>query len=373
MESQSPRKKGIDWTNPPAPYETPPARSRLRRPLLLTGIAGGVAAGLVVAAVLSFNGMIGNEMADADTVVVTEAEAAPAKETAAAQEPTTGRLARSAEKSDDAELAPLSANDPRWGKGSPPPDTEDVAAVTAHAEASGMENAYAQRQRPKPGNFDRRSTASIEQPEERPEVQVAETEEEVQALEAIEGESEAEASEITSEAEEPGGSPPEQQSVIAEQPAPELQAEEPQAEEPQAEEPSERIAEEEPQQQVAALPPSARPSGPLVPATTTDGVNLRSGPSNRASIVAILIANLPVQASQNCPTWCEVVVNGRRGYVYKNFIRYGQGGAAQAKPAATTRTEQQQQSQAAQTEARQPAAQAQPPVADPLQRSRTIR
>ena len=369
MESQTPRKKGIDWTTPPAPYETPPARSRLRRPLLLTGIAGGVAAGLVVAAVLSFNGMIGNEMADADTVVVTEAEAAPAKETAAAQEQTTGRLARSAEKSDDAELAPLSANDPRWGKGSPPPDTEDVAAVTAHAEASGMENAYAQGQRPKPGNFDRRSTASIEQPEERPEVQVAETEEEVQALEAIEGESEAEASEITPEAEEPGGSPPEQQSAIAEQPAPELQAEE-----PQTEEPSERVAEEEPQQQVAALPPAARPSGPLVPATTTDGVNLRSGPSNRASIVAILIANLPVQASQNCPTWCEVVVNGRRGYVYKNFIRYGQGGAAQAKPAAATRTEQQpQQSQAAQTEARQPAAQAQPPVADPLQRSRTIR
>src|SRR5690606_34911473 len=111
---------------------------------------------------------------------------------------------------------------------SPPPDTEDVAAVTAHAEASGMENAYAQGQRPKPGNFDRRSTASIEQPEERPEVQVAETEEEVQALEAIKGESEAEASEITPEAEEPGVSPPEQQSAIAEQPAPELQTEEPQ-------------------------------------------------------------------------------------------------------------------------------------------------
>ncbi|TWG98928.1 SH3 domain-containing protein [Mesorhizobium sp. J18] len=362
MESQSPRRKGIDWTNPPAPYEPPPVPPRPQRSLLLTGIAGGIAVCLTFAAVLSFNGTVGNEMTDTGPVVVAEADTVPTGEEEPREQPATaGRLARATDNPDAAEPAPLATNDPRWGTDSPAPDAEEVAAVTAHAEASGMENAYAERQRPQPDSFDRRSTASVEEPD----VAIAETEEEIQALEAIEGEAEAEASETVPEAEQQAVNPPDGQTTAAEQPAQELPAVEPQAED------TNNVTEEDARRQIVALPPAARPSGPLVPAVTTDGVNLRSGPTNSSSVVAVLVANLPVQASQNCPSWCEVVVNGRRGYVYKDFIRYGQDGAqatgAQAPPAA-----QPQQGQAAQTEPMQPAAD-QPPIADPLQRSRSLR
>ena len=48
-------------------------------------------------------------------------------------------------------------------------------------------------------------------------------------------------------------------------------------------------------------------------------VNLRAGPSDEARVLLVVPADAGIQAARNC-NWCEVVYEGRRGFIYKTFI-----------------------------------------------------
>ncbi|SFI55049.1 SH3 domain-containing protein [Aerobium aerolatum] len=56
-------------------------------------------------------------------------------------------------------------------------------------------------------------------------------------------------------------------------------------------------------------------------ATTTGHVNMRSGPSDEAEVLAVVPARTRIQAEADC-NWCATVYEGRSGYVYKSFLSY---------------------------------------------------
>ena len=63
------------------------------------------------------------------------------------------------------------------------------------------------------------------------------------------------------------------------------------------------------------------------------GVNMRSRPKGGSSVLGTVPRGANVRLL-GCTAWCEIVYNGRRGYVYKDFIGGGRGSSAQvAKPA----------------------------------------
>jgi SH3 domain-containing protein len=63
------------------------------------------------------------------------------------------------------------------------------------------------------------------------------------------------------------------------------------------------------------------------------GVNLRSRPKGGSSVLGTVPRGANVQLL-GCNAWCEIVYNGRRGYVFKDFIGGGRNRTAQlAKPA----------------------------------------
>lgn len=76
---------------------------------------------------------------------------------------------------------------------------------------------------------------------------------------------------------------------------------------------------------------SAKPTGPLSAARVSSAVHLRAQMDNRSAVVTTVPANAAVKASSNCASWCEVVYDGRHGYIYKSFIR--RQAAAMAAPA----------------------------------------
>ena len=55
------------------------------------------------------------------------------------------------------------------------------------------------------------------------------------------------------------------------------------------------------------------------PARITSGVKLRGNPDNGAPTVGLLKTGDRVQVVQ-CKGWCEVVVDGKRGFVFKKFL-----------------------------------------------------
>lgn len=69
------------------------------------------------------------------------------------------------------------------------------------------------------------------------------------------------------------------------------------------------------------LQPGAwRPGSPAPgPARITSGVKLRGNPDNGAPTVGLLKTGDRVQVVQ-CKGWCEVVVDGKRGFVFKKFL-----------------------------------------------------
>lgn len=72
-----------------------------------------------------------------------------------------------------------------------------------------------------------------------------------------------------------------------------------------------------------AAAPVVQPSGPLPAmkaAKTTQHVKMRAGPADEAGVITVVPANTALQAEADC-NWCTVVYNGRRGYIFKNFIR----------------------------------------------------
>lgn len=48
-------------------------------------------------------------------------------------------------------------------------------------------------------------------------------------------------------------------------------------------------------------------------------VNMRSAPDNDASVVTVLASGTTVKI-EKCDFWCEVVVNGKRGFIYRKFV-----------------------------------------------------
>ncbi|TPJ28731.1 SH3 domain-containing protein [Mesorhizobium sp. B2-8-3] len=51
-------------------------------------------------------------------------------------------------------------------------------------------------------------------------------------------------------------------------------------------------------------------------------VTMRSGPKKGASAIATVPAKASVQV-MNCKKWCEIVYNGKHGWVYKSYIKTG--------------------------------------------------
>jgi len=49
-------------------------------------------------------------------------------------------------------------------------------------------------------------------------------------------------------------------------------------------------------------------------------VNLRAGPSDDARVLMVVPARAKIQAAKDCAYWCEVVYEGKRGFIYKSFI-----------------------------------------------------
>jgi len=49
-------------------------------------------------------------------------------------------------------------------------------------------------------------------------------------------------------------------------------------------------------------------------------VNLRAGPSDDARVLMVVPARARIQAAKDCAYWCEVVYEGKRGFIYKSFI-----------------------------------------------------
>ena len=69
----------------------------------------------------------------------------------------------------------------------------------------------------------------------------------------------------------------------------------------------------------AAIPQEPAPS--LVPATTTQYVNLRAAPDDDGEVLEVVPALASIEAEGEC-NWCAVTYEGRQGYIYKTFISY---------------------------------------------------
>jgi hypothetical protein len=71
-------------------------------------------------------------------------------------------------------------------------------------------------------------------------------------------------------------------------------------------------------------PAAPKPAAPVVAATrtapvTTD-VNMRASPRNGAAVIQVVPGKSTVEVI-GCNYWCEVVYKGRRGFIYKGFVR----------------------------------------------------
>jgi hypothetical protein len=74
------------------------------------------------------------------------------------------------------------------------------------------------------------------------------------------------------------------------------------------------------------LPPGVSSSSRTV--QITKGANMRSRPKSGASVLSVVPKGASVQLV-SCSAWCEIIYDGRRGYVYKDFIGgAGRGGSA---------------------------------------------
>jgi uncharacterized protein YraI len=87
---------------------------------------------------------------------------------------------------------------------------------------------------------------------------------------------------------------------------------------------------EEPSRDAVPPPPAIPETRPAVDrandpvavqvARVTSGVNMRAGPGNGQPVLVTIPAGSPIEVVK-CAYWCEVIFAGRRGWVYKTFIR----------------------------------------------------
>ncbi|WP_287308029.1 SH3 domain-containing protein [Mesorhizobium sp.] len=52
------------------------------------------------------------------------------------------------------------------------------------------------------------------------------------------------------------------------------------------------------------------------------GVTMRTGPKNSAAAIVTIPAKTSVQV-MGCKKWCQIVFNGKRGWIYKSFVKTG--------------------------------------------------
>lgn len=52
------------------------------------------------------------------------------------------------------------------------------------------------------------------------------------------------------------------------------------------------------------------------------GVTMRTGPKNSAAAIVTIPAKTSVQV-MGCKKWCQIVYNGKRGWIYKSFVKTG--------------------------------------------------
>jgi hypothetical protein len=65
--------------------------------------------------------------------------------------------------------------------------------------------------------------------------------------------------------------------------------------------------------------PASASNGDASPGHILRGVTMRSGPKKGASAIGTIPAKTAVQIV-NCKRWCEILYNGKRGWVYKTFV-----------------------------------------------------
>jgi hypothetical protein len=81
---------------------------------------------------------------------------------------------------------------------------------------------------------------------------------------------------------------------------------------------SEEAAEETAEQAVEDPEPEVAAVTRTAPVTTD--VNMRAGPSNDAAVIQVVRRNREVEVI-GCKYWCEVIYDGKRGFIYKGFVR----------------------------------------------------
>jgi hypothetical protein len=70
----------------------------------------------------------------------------------------------------------------------------------------------------------------------------------------------------------------------------------------------------------AVAKPATKPVAAARTGLVKTDVNMRAGPDNGAAVIMVVPRNRNVEVI-GCDYWCEVVYEGRRGYIYKSFVR----------------------------------------------------
>ena len=95
---------------------------------------------------------------------------------------------------------------------------------------------------------------------------------------------------------------------------------------------TEKLAEKNPDGAETAAIPTPRPKAPAKQAGAEKadarngqilrGVTMRSGPKKGASAIGTIPAKTSVEVL-SCNQWCQVIYKGKRGWIYKSFVRTG--------------------------------------------------
>jgi hypothetical protein len=87
---------------------------------------------------------------------------------------------------------------------------------------------------------------------------------------------------------------------------------------------------DQPQAELAQSVPAPRPkptelakaaSALTRSARVRTDVNMRAGPRNSADVITAVRAGREVKVINDCKHWCEVIFDGKRGWIYKRFVR----------------------------------------------------
>lgn len=63
-------------------------------------------------------------------------------------------------------------------------------------------------------------------------------------------------------------------------------------------------------------------------ASASEAVRLRAQPGTYAKILTVVPEGATIRASGDCSSWCAVSYDGRHGWIFKDYVRFGQSTAA---------------------------------------------